>query len=386
MRRLAVIIACVVAVAACSSSSKSTSPPSTGASPSSSASTTQTTQTTVAPAVRPIGHVFVINLENEDYDTTWGSASAAHYLNGTLVPMGKLLTQYFAIGHASLDNYIAEISGQAPNPRTQGDCLNYFEFVSTGTGPFGQALGQGCVYPTAVKTIADQLTDAGKTWRSYQEGMGTPCRHPAIGSSDTTFVPKPGALYATRHNPFVYFHSIIDSPACARNVVDYKQLTADLAAVSTTPDFVFITPDVCDDGHDAPCVDGRPGGLVSADRFLAAEVPKILASPAYKADGMLVITVDEAQISNAAACCHTPASPNADKPGLGGPGGGRIGTLVISAHVKANTTDATPYNHYSLLCSVEDVFGLKHLGFAGAPGLACFGKNVYDSPAPIASP
>jgi hypothetical protein len=93
---------------------------------------------------------------------------------------------------------------------------------------------------------------------------------------------------------------------------------------------------------------------------------------------MLVITLDEASISDASACCNTPVSPNADKPGLGGPGGGRVGTLLLSAQVKAGTTDATPYNHYALLCSLEDVFGLKHLGFAGAPGLKCFGNDVYD--------
>jgi phosphatidylinositol-3-phosphatase len=94
---------------------------------------------------------------------------------------------------------------------------------------------------------------------------------------------------------------------------------------------------------------------------------------------MLVITLDEAAISSAAACCHTPPAPNVAQPGLSGPGGGRIGTLVLSSRTKAGTTDATPYNHYSLLCSMEDMFGLAHLGFAGAPGLACFGKDVYDA-------
>jgi hypothetical protein len=210
------------------------------------------------------------------------------------------------------------------------------------------------------------------------EDMGTPCRHPRIGTNDVTIAPKPGDMYATRHNPFVYFHSIIDSPVCAHNVVDFDRLTTDLQSTATTPNFSFITPNVCHDGHDAPCVDGEPGGLVSADRFLSAEVPKILASPAFKADGLLVITLDEAAISTSDACCNTPVSPNVDKPGLGGPGGGRIGTLLISAQVKAGTTDPTPYNHYALLCSVENIFGLAHLGFAGAPGLTCFGKDVYD--------
>jgi hypothetical protein len=325
--------------------------------------------------------VFVINLENEDYGTTWGASSPARYLNGTLVPKGKLLTQYYGIGHASLDNYIAQISGQSPNPSTQGDCVKYVAFASKGTGSYGQALGSGCVYPASVKTIGDQLSAAAKTWRAYMEDMGTPCRHPAIGEDDPTLAPKPHDMYATRHDPFVYFHSIIDTPECAQNVVPFGRLSSDLRTVATTRNLTYITPNVCHDGHDSPCVDKEPGGLVSADRFLAALVPKILASRAYKADGMLIITVDEATLTPAGstACCHTPVSPNAAKPGLVGPGGGRVGALVLSPRVAAGTTDPTPYNHYALLCSIENVFGLKHLGFAGAPGLACFGKDVYDA-------
>ncbi|MDQ1380601.1 MAG: phosphatidylinositol-3-phosphatase [Actinomycetota bacterium] len=379
MRRLALLLCCALAIAACSSSSK---PAATGTSATTSpAPTNAPTTSTVAIGPRAIGHVFVINLENSNYDTTWGAKSPARYLNTTLLKQGKLLTQYHGIGHASLGNYIAEISGQSPNPSTQSDCIQYIEFTPTGagTGKYGQALGKGCVYPKSVKTIADQLTAAGKTWRAYQEDMGAPCRHPAIGANDTTIAPKPGDMYATRHDPFVYFHSIIDSPTCAQNVVDFTRLATDVKSTATTPNFAFITPNVCHDGHDAPCVDGAPGGLVSADRFLSTEVPKILASPAYKADGMLVITLDEASITTTDACCHTPASPNADKPGLGGPGGGRIGTLLLSAQVKPGTTDATPYNHYALLCSLENIFGLSHLGFAGAPGLTCFGKDVYDA-------
>ena len=379
------IVSCALVLAACSSSKPSSSAGSgtTSTAPGSSTAPTAptvVTTTTVASGPRSIGHVFVINLENEDYATTWGANSPAHYLNETLVPKGKLLTQYFGIGHASLDNYIAEISGQSPNPATQGDCVKYVEFTATGagTGQYGQALGAGCTYPKSVKTIGDQLTAAGKTWRAYQEDMKTPCGHPAIGANDTTIVPKPGAMYATRHDPFVYFHSIIDAPVCRTNVVDYSRLASDLKSTATTPNLVYITPNVCHDGHDSPCVDGEPGGLVSADKFLSTEVPKILASPAFKADGLLVITVDEAELTDTTACCNTPAAPNTAKPGINGPGGGRIGTLLLSPRIKAGV-DATPYNHYALLCSIENIFGLAHLGFAGAPGLACFGKDVYGA-------
>src|SRR5262249_31955758 len=131
------------------------------------------------------------------------------------------------------------------------------------------------------------------------------------------------------------------------------------------------------DGHDSPCKDGRPGGLVSADRFLQTWAPKILASPAYKAGGMLVITVDEAG-SDASACCNTPPAPNTDKPGVSGRGGGRVGTLGLSTRTKPATTNSRPFNHYSLLCSLEDLWGLPHLGFAAAPGLNCFGPEVFN--------
>jgi phosphatidylinositol-3-phosphatase len=381
-----------ITVGACSSSSGGGKPIPTAPSTTTISSTTataSTASTTTAGSARPaINHVFVIMLENKSYAETWGPTSPATYLNATLVPKGELLTNYYGVGHASLDNYIAQVSGQAPNPSTQADCATYTPFVATGTGADGQLLGKGCVFPSSVITIADQLTAGGKTWKAYEEDIGNSatdaktCRHPALGSADHTLFARLGDEYATRHDPFVYFDSIINSPACATEVVGLDQLTADLASAATTPNLSYITPNLCHDGHDAPCVDGEPGGLVSSDRFLSEWVPRILASPAFTGGGMLVVTFDEAELAggheDASACCQTPADPNAAQPGLSGPGGGRVGALVVSAATKAGTVDATAYNHYGLLCSVEDVFGLSHLGFAGAPGTPCFGDDIYN--------
>jgi hypothetical protein len=388
-RRAGLLLSALVLVAsACSSSgSGKAAPPSTTSS--SGAPTTTTTTTTNAAAPPPISHVFVINLENESFATSWGPSSPAKYLNGPLRARGQLLTQYFGIGHASLDNYVAQISGQAPNRQTQADCPSFAEFSATGTGAYGQALGEGCVFPSTVKTVGDQLHAAGKTWKAYQEDIASSatepktCRHPAIGAPDPTISPTKTDMYATRHDPWVYFHSVIDSPACSTEVVGLDALTTDLASETTTPNLAYITPNVCDDGHDAPCKDGRPGGLTSADGFLRTWVPKILASPAYKAGGMLVVTFDEAESGgangDASACCHTPPSPNSTAPGISGPGGGRVGALIVAARTQPGSTNATPYNHYALLCSIENLFGLGHLGFAGAPGLSCFGKDVYNA-------
>jgi phosphatidylinositol-3-phosphatase len=376
--RLICVIAAVVALAAAACSSGGSSKAKQPTSSSKSATSTTTSSTKIAAP--KIQHVFVINLENKNYDQTWGPASPAPYLSKTLTAQGELLTQYFGIAHVSLGNYIAQISGQAPDPATRADCITYTDFKSTGTGELGQALGNGCVYPKSVKTVADQLTAKGRTWRTYQEDIGnsatepTTCRHPPIGETDPTVVARKGDQYATRHDPFVYFHSIIDSPACTKNVVGLDRLETDLASAASTPNLVYISPNLCHDGHDAPCVDGQPGGLASADTWLKEWVPKILASPAYKQSGLLIITFDEAELDDSSACCATPPSPNVPTPG-----GGRIGAVVLSPSVKAASTNTTPYNHYALLCSIEDAFGLDHLGFAGAPGLRCFGPDVYNA-------
>src|SRR5579863_1880386 len=106
-----------------------------------------------------IGHVFVITLENEGFDITFGPGSKAPFLSQTLTAEGVLLTQYFGTGHASLDNYIAMISGQAATNQTRADCFVYADFQLTGITPDGQAIGSGCVYPASIKTLPDQLTE-----------------------------------------------------------------------------------------------------------------------------------------------------------------------------------------------------------------------------------
>jgi phosphatidylinositol-3-phosphatase len=342
-----------------------------------------------AAAVPGIKHVFVIVLENENFEGTFGPTSQATYLVKTLEPQGKLLTQYYATGHASLDNYITMISGQPPNAITQADCLVFAPFTPGVVGPDGVAVGQGCVYPPEVKTVADQLDDKGLTWKAYMGDMGNDpvrdngvtCAHPPLGllSQDKTQSAAANDQYATRHNPFVYFRSIIDRPACAENVVPLTRMPADLTNASTTANFTFITPNLCDDGHDTGCANGDPGGVTQMGRFLSVWVPKILASPAYKQDGALVITVDEADTSDASACCGEQTGPNTPLPGIGGAGGGRIGALVLSRFAKPGTSPV-PYNHYSLLRSVEDIFGLGHLAYAAAAGPQSFGPDVFDNP------
>ena len=335
----------------------------------------------------PIRHVFVIVLENEDAATTFGPASPAPYLAGTLTREGAFVPGYYGIGHNSLDNYLAMVSGQSPTVATQADCPLFVDVLPGTPAPDGQVAGQGCVYPASVQTVAGQLTSRGLTWKGYMEDMGadpvrdngTACAHPAAGTPDRTQQASPTDQYATRHNPFVYFHSIIDDPAgCAARDVALDRLTGDLASTATTPNLSFIVPDLCHDGHDATCADGGPGGLRAADAFLRTWVPRITASPAFRSDGLLVVTFDEAG-NDSSACCGEQPGPNTPASGgqSGGPGGGRTGAVLLSRFIRPGTTSAQQYNHYSLLRSIEDVFGLPHLGYAAAPGLRPFGPDVY---------
>jgi len=344
----------------------------------------------------PIRHVFVLLLENQAYEATFGPGSAAPYLARTLPAQGALLTRYYAIGHASLGNYVALISGQAANEATQLDCPTFEDFKAGAAGldKHGQLPGTGCVYPKIVPTLPDQLEAAGLTWKAYLEDMGkdparesASCGHVPLGALETTNVAKPSDQYAAKHNPFVYFHSIIDDQArCDAHVVNLEHLPQDLHSVATTANYIFITPNLCNDGHDDVCVDGRRGGLAAIEVFLRSWVPLIERSPAFQADGMLVITFDEsdgAGPAGSAACCGEKPLPGAKfRPGFGGPGGGRIGAVVLSRFVKPGTASAVPYNHYSLLRTVEAIFSLPPLGYAAEPDLARFGADVFSAAAP----
>ncbi len=331
--------------------------------------------------VPDIRHVFVINIENKGYDQTWGPGSEAPYLAKRLRAKGVLLNKYYGTAHNSQGNYIAQVSGQGPNPDMQADCQSFSNFQQTGTQAPQQARGTvGCVFPRSVRSLPRQMSAHHLAWKGYMEDLPRPCYHPKVGSQDPTQQATKKSQYATRHNPFVYFHSIIDRRRyCKRHVVGLGQLKKDLGSARHTPALAYITPDLCSDGHDDDCADGRPGGLRSVNAFMKAWVPRILASPAFAKHGLLVITADESDSpqSDASACCDETAV-NTPQAGIFGPGGGLIGALLISPYVEPGTWSTTPYNHYSLLGSLEEIYGLKKLGYARTvPDV--FGLDVYNS-------
>jgi hypothetical protein len=344
------------------------------------------------PAIK---HVWVIELENEGYAQSFGNPSADPYLATTLRHMGVLLKNYFGIGHNSLDNYIAQVTGQAPDTATQQDCGVWTPFKPTNVfrGPFHQLVGNGCVYPKSVLTIGNQLTSKGLTWKAYLQDMGNDpkrdsttqtkqgpaCGHPKIGTADPTEGATAADSYAARHEGFMYMESVMGNPAyCDAHVVSFQPLLNDLAKASTTPNFSWLSPNLCMDGHDAPCANGDPGGLTEINAFLQIWVPIIMHSPAYK-NGLIFITFDEG--SDSGACCgetlgKSASHPNVTNPGMPGPGGGRVGALILSPFVHAGTVSTVDYNHYSMLRTFEDLFGLSHLGDAAMPQVKPFTASL----------
>ena len=342
----------------------------------------------------PIKHVFLIALADEPYASVFGPASTAPYLSQTLERKGELLVRYYAVAHEGLANGIALLSGQGPTIETAANCPTYTDIVPATIGADEQVSGQGCVYPSSTQTLAGQLTAKHLTWRAYVEGMDEPgaqasaCGHPALGQPDPTSGPSlpAGQTYATFRNPFVYFQSIVGSGECVTNDIGLKALAPDLADPARTASFSYVVPDRCHDGSPTPCAAGMPAGPAAADGFLKTVVPEILASKAYKQGGLLIITVDEAPstgpFADSSSCCGQPRFPNL--PGASGAdllvkGGGEVGALLLSPYVKPATTSQEQYNHFSLLRTVEDLFGLKHLGYAGLPAVSSFGPSVFSA-------
>jgi hypothetical protein len=368
--------------------------------------------------------VFLIVLSDTGFNQSFGPGAPATYLSKTLVSQGELLSDFFAVSSGELANEIALISGQGPTVQTAEDCPVYAPIAPATVGSVGQVLGSGCVYPNQTDTLAQQLTANGLTWKAYLEGIGetaappASCPHPAIGAVDGNHLPTAEDPYVTWRDPFVYFESVTDNATCATSIVGLGQLASSLKTIKNTPALSYIVPDRCHDGAEEPCAPGQPAGLAASDGFLSTVVPEIESSPAYKAGGLIAITFDHAPQSGPNAdpsgCCMTSAFPNlptnapsASTPageapatstattgatgttGQGGAtttgtttpaGGGRVGLLLISKYTKPGSINVVgEYNDFSLLASVENLFGVNHLGDAGGEGLLTFNKSVYNT-------
>jgi phosphatidylinositol-3-phosphatase len=318
-------------------------------------------QTAGLEGIPHFDHVVVLVEENESATTTFGPGSPAVYLNG-LRSKGVFLPNYYGTAHLSLTNYIAMVSGQPPNPLTISDCSEVSLWTCV---QLQRALSLG-------RNLADQLEDAGLSWRSYQDGTDTPCFHGPYAAGDLNPDPYQGHSttgaknYADRHNPFIYFPDVVENKArCDAHQRPYTDLASDLAA-GTLPSFAFVTPDTCHDGHDGTCADGSVGGLTAADAWLSSNLPPLLDYLAVN-NGLLVINFDEGDAPSGASSLLSASAdyfcPTCPSLGLGG----RTGAVLVSPRLPQGATATASYDHYGLLRAIEDSFGVaEHLNLAAA--------------------
>ena len=253
-----------------------------------------------APAPKGIpnfDHIVLIMLENQDYVTATNSTQMPQLT--ALEQKYVLLTNYYAVTHPSLPNYIALMSGS-----TQGitsDCDNCF---------------------VNQPNLTDEIEASGRTWKAYLEGMPTPC---FVGNS---------GKYVQKHNPLLYFDSIrLNAARCDRSILPLTSLDGDLAN-NTLPNFSYIMPDLCNSGHDC--------SAATADNWVNAMVTKLQASPALGKNSLIVVAFDEGSAQ--------------------GSGGGQVAVLLISPTALPDLSDNTSYTHYSLLKTILAAWKLPELG------------------------
>jgi len=300
-------------------------------------------------------HIVEIMMENTSFSTIIGNPLAPN-LNQLADNYG-LATDYFGVTHPSEPNYMTNIAGS--NFGVQDDDQFYCT-PALATVP-GFHCGSTTVNHTIdAPTLADQLTAAGMTWKGYFQSLppippsgvinfGPGANGPYSFKSPSNF----NALYASKHNPFVNFTG---TQGALGNMVPDTQLAADLAS-GNLPNYSLVVPDQCHDMHGTgTCPDTNQ--LISAgDAYVGSIVNEIMNSPTWqRGTNAIVITWDEDDFSDVG------------NPGTGccgfDPGGGHVATIVITNQGEEHIVDNTPYNHYSLLLTLEDAFGLGCLQHA----------------------
>jgi phosphatidylinositol-3-phosphatase len=272
-------------------------------------------------------HIILIMLENQPFTAINGPQMP---LLEALADQNVLLSNYFAITHPSLPNYIALMSGS-----TQGitsDCNDCF---------------------VNQPNLADEIEASGRTWKAYLEDLPSPC---FVGDS---------GKYAQKHNPLIYFDSIrLNTARCDRSIVPLTNLDSDLAN-NSLPNFSFIMPNLCNSGHDC--------SAAVADTWVNDLVNKLQASQALGKNSLIIIAFDEGGDKDTAGCCGLPT-----------PAGGQVAVVLISPTALPDMTDNTPYSHYSLLKTILTAWTLPDLGLSAQalPILAPWTGQVSPTPTP----
>ena len=324
----------------------------------------------------PFDHIYVIMLENHSRSSVIDDPNAPFITS--LAHQYAMADQYYGVTHPSMPNYLASIAGD--NFGIQDD-------------------HDQNVVNLDRQNLVDQLESAHIPWGAYMQDLpADKLARFGPARSDGSLI----SLYAKKHNPFVLFDDVKNDPARMAKVKDYGALTTDLNTGSA-PQFVWITPNQCNDMHggvydtvadhpETPCPYGSTKDDTNdaalkhkADTFVQGAVHTIMTSRAWTPRSAIVIVTDENDYTgnaetggweSAAGCCDSPyveakdprLAVNSTTPSTwpgGTYGGGLIPAIVVTGTGPRHVVDHTPYNHYSLLTTIEDNWNLGHLGHAG---------------------
>lgn len=326
-------------------------------------------------------HIFYIEMENHATNQIFGNTADAPYINW-LASQYAISTDYFGVTHPSLPNYLAAISGDFQH--IWDDCAAgpTVTCAPEEFGPnSGYTNGQELLTPQQIaratntphwfsdRTIVDQLESHGLTWRAYMQSL------PHVGYTGeywpyTTVNGQtvPIKLYAQKHDPFMYFPGIRNSPARMQKIVPFSQFDQNLDS-GNVPNFVWISPDQCHDMHGVATSNAAFLGLPDCafpasgldhsiiklgDNFLRATVSEIMESRAWQEKSAIVIVWDENDYTSFVGCCHSPRGVNGVFLG-----GSNAPFMVITSKDKEHFVQSTtPYNHYTLLATIEQLWGL----------------------------
>jgi phosphatidylinositol-3-phosphatase len=260
-----------------------------------------------SPPVPQPQRVAVLVLENRSYEQVIGNPSAP-FIN-RLSRRYALATDYYALAHRSLPNYVGLTGGNLYG--IQNDCT-------------------GCA--TGEPNLLNELDSAGIGWKAYFEDLRR-------GSSLT----EPTLTYNPNYNPFGYYKRIAGRRAARSRIGSFVELRREIAQ-GRLERFSWIAPNVFHDGHNA--------SLRQADNFVAGLVPGLLH--ALGPHGVLYVLWDE--------------GPDSDLRGADGqPGGGRVALIAAGGEARRHTTLPITANHYALLRTLSEGFGVRALGNAGLP-------------------
>jgi phospholipase C len=291
-------------------------------------------------AVRPLDRAFVIMMENQGFDDVIGHLDANNnpdtpfitYLSHTY---GLSLLQ-FGVTHPSLPNYVALISG------------DYFGIQDDNPSCYAQPAPPPPCDQINAPNFVDELEAKNISWESFNQTM------PSAGYLGVQYPTTGSALYAQKHNPFVYFTDIAMNQARLAKIVplpDMKTLASALSNPASAPRFVLVVPDQCHDMHGEPPCSNPDRLLFQSDRYVESVVKTIMQSPAYTTNSAIFLTWDENDYSTFQRCCDSPAI-----------GGGHIATIVITPRTVIPIASPHGYNEYSILATLERSWGLGLLG------------------------